>query len=74
MREIFMQCSLTQTENILTLFPKVNVSIELTHQLEITVHEPTSAFSVVNWMMHIADKLDKTGHFTVVSCKVIEPM
>lgn len=48
MREILMQCSLTQTENILTLFPKVNVSIELTHQLEITVHEPTSAFSVVN--------------------------
>jgi len=47
-REIFMQHSLTQTENILTLFPKVNVSIEPTCQLEITVHEPTPAFCVVN--------------------------
>lgn len=47
-REIFMQRSLAQTENILTLFPKVNVSIEPAHQLEITLHEPAPAFSVAN--------------------------
>lgn len=61
-REIFMQHSLAQTENILTLFPKVNVSIEPAHQLEITLHEPTPAFSVANWTMRIADKLGRTGH------------
>ena len=48
MKEIFMQCSVAQTENILTLFPKVNVSIEPTRQLEIAVREPTPAFCVVN--------------------------
>lgn len=69
-REILMQRSLAQTENILTFFPKVNVSIEPTHQLETTVREPTPAFSVANWMMHIADKLGRTGHFTAVSCRV----
>lgn len=43
-----MQCSLTQPESIPTLFPKVNVSIEPTRQLEIAVREPTPAFCVVN--------------------------
>lgn len=73
-REILMQRSLTQTESILTMSPKVNVSIDPTHHLEKAVHEPAPALWVVSWVMLIATKLSKAGTFPVVSHRVMEWM
>lgn len=65
MREILMQCSLAQTESVLTMTPKVNVSTD-------PGNEPSPAFWVVSWVMLIAAKLSKAGPFPVVSCRAME--
>lgn len=72
MREILMQCILAQTESVLTMTPKVNVSTDPTHHLEMAVCEPSPAFWVVSRVMLMAAKLGKAGPFPVVSCRAME--
>lgn len=72
MRAILKQCSLAQTESILTMSPKVNASIDPTHHLEMAVCEPAPDFWAVSWAMFIAVKLGEAGPFPVVSFRVME--
>lgn len=57
----------------LLYFPKWMYQLNQLVNWKLLCCEPTQAFCVVNGMMQIADKLDKTGHFTVVSCRGMEP-